>query len=331
MKLLKIPRFMAWLAPLLAIAIPVIGAEPYKIGPEDVLEINFWQDDNLNTQVRVTLDGKITLDIIGEIDAVGLTTVELERSIVRQMGRYNKAISQAVVRVLEYNYQRVFVTGEVTSPGKLTFEEIPDLWTIINVAGGVDETGDLTRVRIVRGGKDAGKVEEVNVSALVAAGKINELPKINRDDTIDIPRTFTGLPSDPLSDTQDRRRVYYVVGSVAHPGVQNLQGSLDLMEAIALAGGPVEAADIKKVSVMSKDRLGSQVTKFNMKEYTLDAYPNRYIVQPEDIIYIPPLPDQRRRTILGLGLTEWVGVLGGIGTFLLLADQLSVINISGDE
>jgi len=46
-------------------------AEPYRIGPEDVLEIRFWQDPTLNAQVRVRDDGKIAIDIIGELQATG--------------------------------------------------------------------------------------------------------------------------------------------------------------------------------------------------------------------------------------------------------------------
>ena len=88
---------------LLAILFSISGyaQEPYVIGPEDVLEIRFWQDNNLDATVRVTQDGKIALDIIGEIKAGGLTTSALEREIIRQMSRYNSAISQAVVRVTE--------------------------------------------------------------------------------------------------------------------------------------------------------------------------------------------------------------------------------------
>ena len=51
-----------------------ITAAEYIIGPEDVLEISFWQDQQLNTTVRVSLEGKITLDIIGQIEAGGKTT-----------------------------------------------------------------------------------------------------------------------------------------------------------------------------------------------------------------------------------------------------------------
>ena len=96
-----------------------------------------------------------------EFQAAGKTTIELQNDIVRQMSRLNTRVSQAVVRVIDYQYQYVFVKGQVLNPGKLTFEEIPDLWTIINEAGGITETGDLTRVTIIRGGTDAGKIEAV--------------------------------------------------------------------------------------------------------------------------------------------------------------------------
>jgi len=113
---------MAIIFALLALAISTASATEYQIGPEDVLEISFWQEPTLNTQVRVSQDGTITLDIIGQINAVGKTTNELENEIVRQISRINKRISQAVVRIVAYNYQYVFVSGQVNLPGKKTFE-----------------------------------------------------------------------------------------------------------------------------------------------------------------------------------------------------------------
>src|SRR5574340_479189 len=85
----------------------------YRIGQGDVLTISFWQDEKLNSTVRVGQDGRITLDIIGQIDAAGQTTEELQNEIVRLMSRLNKNISQTVVRVSEYNYNYVFITGQV--------------------------------------------------------------------------------------------------------------------------------------------------------------------------------------------------------------------------
>ncbi len=86
------------IALLLGGAVSVPAAD-YRIGPEDILGIRFWQDPTLDTEVRVRQDGKITLDIIGEVDVSGMTISELQMEIVDRMSRLNRRISQVVVQV----------------------------------------------------------------------------------------------------------------------------------------------------------------------------------------------------------------------------------------
>ncbi|MCX6826428.1 MAG: polysaccharide biosynthesis/export family protein, partial [candidate division Zixibacteria bacterium] len=213
-----------------------LQAQSYEVGSEDILEIKFWQDRTLDAIVKVRQDGKISLDIAGEIDAAGLTTMDLEKRIVKQVSRFNSAITQAVVRVIEYNHLRVFVSGEVRSPGKKTFEKIPDLWTIINEAGGVTEFGDLSRVLIIRGGTESGKIEVVNVSALVVSGKMKDLPEIRPGDTIEIPRTPAGLPATTMGSQSSQKGLFYIMGEILRPGAVTLEKNTDLLDAVALAG-----------------------------------------------------------------------------------------------
>ena len=111
----------------------ITAQESYRIGPGDLLEIRFWQDASLNVDVRVGQDGMISLDIIGQVKAGGKTTTEVQNDIVREMSRLNTRISQVVVRVIDYQYQYVFVKGQVVAPGKLTFEEIPDGWLGVDI------------------------------------------------------------------------------------------------------------------------------------------------------------------------------------------------------
>lgn len=303
-----------------------ISAQSYEIGPGDVLEIKFWQDRTLDATVKVRQDGKISLDIAGEIDAAGVTTSELEKRIVRQISRYNSAISQAVVRVIQYNHLKVFVSGQIRTPGKMTFEKIPDLWTIINEAGGITEFGDLSRVLIIRGGSDAGKVEVVDVSALVTSGKMNELPEIRDGDTVEIPRNAAGLPASNLSDQTTRRNLFYVIGEAMRPGAVTMEKNIDLLDGIALAGGPSESADMNNVKVISKDGYNVQVMKVNLKKYQDTGRPGRYFLRPEDTIVL----SRRSRGFLGLGsVSEWVGVLGGIGAVVLIIDRLEVFGPTG--
>jgi len=313
---------------LLAILFSISGyaQKPYVIGPEDVLEIRFWQDNSLDATVRVTQDGKIALDIVGEINAAGLTTSALEREIIRQMSRYNSAISQTVVRVSEYNSQKIFVSGQIQAPGKYTFEVIPDLWTIINEAGGVGELGDLGRVLIIRGGENAGEVEIVNVSALVTTGRLNELPPIYSGDTIEIPRSPAGLPAATLSQSQTLRNLFYVIGEVNLPGAINLEKNIDILDAIALAGGPTPDANLKKAKIITKAGIGTQIKRINLRRYTDEAISGRVFIRPEDVIILP----RRSGGLLGLRVTEWVAVIGGISTFILMADAVGLLQLGED-
>jgi polysaccharide biosynthesis/export protein len=287
----------------------------YKIGPEDVLQITFWQDNSLNAEVKVRQDGKISLDIIGEIEAAGLTTSELEKKIVRQMSRFNSAISHAVVRVVSYGYQKVYITGQVLNPGKYAFEKIPNLWVLISEAGGVAEEGDLSRVMIIRGGAEAGKVEVVNVAAAVSSGHVNDLPEIRADDTIEIPRTIGGLPSMALDNQTGTKNIYYIIGEVNQPGAQTLESNLDLMDAIALAGGPTENGDLKKVKVVSKDGSGTQMLQVDLKKYTEVGMAGRYFIRPEDNIF---LPRQSEPFFDFKSLSDWITVIGAVSSILII-------------
>ncbi len=294
--------------------------EPYVIGSGDLLEILFWQDNTLDANVRVTVDGKISLDIIGEVKAAGLTTTELEREIIRQMSRYNKAISQTVVRVTQYNSQYVFVSGQIRTPGKYTFEVIPDLWTVINEAGGVSDLGDLSRVQVIRGDEAAGEIEVVNVRALVTTGRLSELPKLRTGNTIEIPRTAAGLPASTLSQSQTMRNLFYVIGEVNTPGAINLENNIDILDAIALAGGPTPDANLKRGKIISKDGIRTLVKVINLNKYTNEAVPERVFIRPEDVIFLP----RRTPGFLGLGVTEWVAIVGSIGTVALMANALNL-------
>lgn len=296
-----------------------MASEEYKIGPGDGLEIRYWQNPALNTLVRVANDGTIAVDIIGKIQASGKTTFELQDEIAKKTSRLDTRISQTVVRVTQYSYQHVFVSGQVLQPGKKGFEEIPDLWTIINEAGGISEFGDLSRVTIIRGGDDAGKVEVVDVAAALASGNLKDLPKIFREDTIELPRSPAGLPSADVSTQVMRKNLIYALGAVARPGPLAFVENTDLLEALALAGGPSIDADLSRVSVITKDGNYAQTMKIDLNKYINEGSIARYIMKREDSFIV-----ERKKTggFLGIGLPGLAAIAGIVTTGLLIYDQV---------
>jgi len=126
----------------------------YVIGPEDVLTINFWRDADMSGDVTVRPDGKITLPLIGELDALGLTPDVLKGRIEQAASKFQNDVSIAVV-VRQINSRKVFITGQVASPGAYPLTAPRTVMQLIALAGGLTEFADKKKISIMRteGGK----------------------------------------------------------------------------------------------------------------------------------------------------------------------------------
>jgi polysaccharide export outer membrane protein len=262
----------------------------YRMGIDDRLQINFWQETatDLNSTVRVREDGKITLPVIGDVAAAGLTTNELAKEVVRQMAFYNPGISQATVVVLEYNSQSVVLTGAVNRPGKLSFERIPNLLDILREAGGAADSADLSKVTIIRQESGKAKVLNVNLLRTIKDGNLTDMPQLQAKDMIHIPRSAYGTSQQMAGGPAFKgKNVYFIYGAIGQPGVKDLGEEIDIVDAIAAAGGTVATADLRNIRLIMKDVQYSSVLNFNLEKYSKGGRPARYTLRPEDTIIIP--------------------------------------------
>ncbi len=293
---------------VILVIVPAILISPrdaraeYVIGPGDVLSVSYWQQPELDQEVKVRQDGKITLAVIGETQAVGLTTGRLEQIIVERISRVNQNISQVVVTVVEYRSRSVFVGGQVNTPGMLYFEEIPDLWEVIKLAGGPAEDADLTDVTVLRSAEAGGGVIHVDLADILATGELDRLPALHPGYTVRIPPLPVGTGGEQFVDQSKRKKAYYIYGSVASPGRHAMENErIDLLEALVLAGGPGPRADLSKVRVVSKSTGQPVVRIIDLEAYGKTGGPERYILQREDAIYVP-------REDRGILSTTWAGI-----------------------
>lgn len=256
----------------------------YKILAEDLLEISFWESPEMDTKVRVNSDGFIILPIIGSLKVMGLTIEELSQEIITQMGNYNKLLNQVSIKVLEYGHNRVHITGQVNSPGKYTFEEIPNLWDIIMEAGGPLEEAQLEDVIIVRS-REEGMILNADVADALKRGEVNKLPQIYPGDTIHIPGTAS-----PFGTTTDisGKNEYNIIGAVGSPGAKRYGNNLNILDAIGMAGGPEPDANLKEIRYIEVSSKGTKVYKIDLELYInnsiANALPN---VTPGSTIFIP--------------------------------------------
>ena len=140
--------------PAAASARPVAVEDPdvpadYVIGPEDVLSIVFWRDADMTADVVVRPDGKITLPLINDIHAAGLTPEELTARVTAAASKILTAPT-VMVRVREIKSRKVYITGMVADPAFYPLVGPTTVLQLIATAGGLLEYAKNKDIRIVR-------------------------------------------------------------------------------------------------------------------------------------------------------------------------------------
>lgn len=121
----------------------------YVIGPDDVLGIIFWREKDLSGDVVVRPDGRISVPLINEIIAAGLTPEQLREKLNTQAERYVQDPNVAVV-VKQINSRRVFITGQVNKPGTYALSDRMTVVQLIALAGGLADYADKENIVVMR-------------------------------------------------------------------------------------------------------------------------------------------------------------------------------------
>lgn len=121
----------------------------YRISPGDVLDIKLFYNPELNETIMVRPDGRIALQLAGEIMAAGLTPEELRKAL---SDRYSKEINRPDITIIvrSFNMQRAYIDGEVARPGMLPLAGPVTVHQAVAAAGGFKESARRTDVIIIR-------------------------------------------------------------------------------------------------------------------------------------------------------------------------------------
>jgi polysaccharide export outer membrane protein len=159
----------------------------YAIGIGDVLEISVWKNPDLSVTVPVRPDGRISLPLLGDIQAAGLTPLALKQSLTDGYKQYVTAPGVSVV-LKEINSRKVYVTGEVAHPGAYDLRPRTKLLQIVALAGGLTPYAK-GRVIVLRDGND-GKEErrfEIKLSTIVSGRHPEDNIVLLPGDTLVVP------------------------------------------------------------------------------------------------------------------------------------------------
>lgn len=236
----------------------IVGnARDYTVGPEDLLEVRLFGQNNLDRQVRVSGEGEITLPLVGEVKVAGLSPKSIEGRLQELYGANYLRNPQVSVAVREYRHQRVSVTGAVEKPGTYEIIGPRNLLEILAAAGGILEkgnakAGDMVHIIRNQSAYQTGKAHHPEAAA--AAGSSGETT------IIDLKELLTHKTSDlnvPIRHGDVVHVPYagnaYVVGAVRKPGSVAVRDNLSLSQALAMAGGVDPVLANNQVAIMRLD------------------------------------------------------------------------------
>src|SRR5262249_43542336 len=130
-------------------AVPPSIAEEYKLGAGDKLRIEVYKDTQLSQSVQIRPDGKITLPLVGDLDAVNRTPIELRDAITKSLKEYMTNPVVTVI-VVEATAATAYVMGEVNHPGSVTLQAPLTVLQALAVAGGLKDFADAKNIKILR-------------------------------------------------------------------------------------------------------------------------------------------------------------------------------------
>jgi polysaccharide export outer membrane protein len=121
----------------------------YKIGPQDVLRIDVWKEPDISRAAPVRPDGKISLPLLNDVQAAGLTPMQLAGVISEGLKKFINN-PQVTVSVSEINSRRVYVSGEVTRPGSMSLLPNMTVLQALSTSGGFTQFAKIKNIYVLR-------------------------------------------------------------------------------------------------------------------------------------------------------------------------------------
>jgi polysaccharide export outer membrane protein len=158
----------------------------YVIGADDVLSILFWREKELSAEVTVRPDGKVTLPLLNDIQAAGLTPEQLRDRVVEAARRYVEDPNPTVM-VKTINSRKVFITGQVEKPGPYQLSGSMTILQLIAMAGGLREFVDGKNISVMRTEDGRQMVYRFNYRDVVSRRKLDQNIELKPGDTVVVP------------------------------------------------------------------------------------------------------------------------------------------------
>lgn len=256
----------------------------YLIAPQDVLRVTVWNHPELTNPSGtrdelvgrvVNADGTFFFPHAGDVRAAGRTVQAIRDDVVRGLRRIIRE-PQVEVSVMQYRGQRVYVAGEVRTPGTQALTDVPpDLAEFIARAGGFTPEADLTNVTITRGRETI----RVDLQSLYYGGDLRANVRLQHGDVINVP--------------ERREAKVFVTGEVLRPmAVPMPRGRITLADALVDAGGvnPLTASGRQVYVLRGAEKGRTQIYHLSSESPNALILASRFQLSSRDVVYVDAAP-----------------------------------------
>lgn len=218
---------------------PLAAQEGYILANEDEIEVVVFRNPEVSRTVTIRPDGMISLPLVGEVRAAGLTPDQLRQRLTQLFSTFVREPQVAVI-VRVFHRVRVAVLGQVRRPGVHELAQGATVLDALAAAEGLAPDAGLGEVRLMRG-QDPPVL--IDLERLLLVGDLSLNRRLQPGDSVVVPEDATAR--------------IYVLGQVERPGILPVRGSLTALQALTLAGGPTRRAMLNRSSIIRRERPAS--------------------------------------------------------------------------
>jgi len=240
----RFPLLLAGILTLGLVAYAQVPVTNYVIGPEDVLTITSFDQDDITGKYQVDADGTFSFPLIGRVHAGGLTLRQLQAELVKRLKEGFFKDPQIGVAVEQYRSQKFHIVGEVRTPGTYPLTGDMNLMEALARAGSATPTaaGEVLIVRAktqdAADGPTLPNRDDVDVTTIelkaLQSGRLAQKFALRDGDTIVVPRAES----------------VYVFGQVRNPGAYPVQKDTTVLQALSLAGGVADRGATGRIKIV---------------------------------------------------------------------------------
>jgi len=240
----RFPLLVAGILTLGLVAYAQVPVTNYVIGPEDVLTITSFDQEDITGKYQVDADGTFSFPLIGRVHAGGLTLRQLQAELVKRLKEGFFKDPQIGVAVEQYRSQKFHIVGEVRTPGTYPLTGDMNLMEALARAGSATPTaaGEVLIVRAktqdTADGPTLPNRDDVDVTTIelkaLQSGRLAQKFALRDGDTIVVPRAES----------------VYVFGQVRNPGAYPVQKDTTVLQALSLAGGVTDRGATGRIKIV---------------------------------------------------------------------------------